>query len=906
MYLKKILLFFFFTTISGAAVFAQADSIPLTTILDKTAKLAAARPIEKVYLHFDKPYYSVGDTIWFKAYLTADLHQPSALSRIVYVDLLSSRDTLVASLKLPVFNGVAWGNIILPQLTFKQGNYHIRAYTLWMRNSEPVYFFNKTIPIGSFTEEQVLPQIAFSNVAANPAPKINAFITYKDQDGSPYFNRKVSWKVQLDDETISKGKGVTDANGRVAISFSSDKLSNLSPGTIETVLDVNNKRSVTSTFPVVIDDKTKDVQFFPEGGELINGIRSRVAIKAVKPDGLGIDCKGVITDNTGAQVTEFNTQHLGMGVFAMIPEAAKTYKAELTFADGSKGNYELPRAKSAAINLAVNNTDPEVINIRISSGEPYFNKYKGKTFYIIGQSGGNVYFAAQTVLQSQLYTANINKSKFPTGIVQLTLFSSAGEPLSERIVFVQRHDQLDLKIGSALKAYKSRQKVSLAIAAKNKTVPALGNFSVAVTDENKVPANENSETTILSSILLTSDLRGYIEQPNYYFNKEDETTIANLDILMLTQGYRRFSYKNVIKDKYPTLYFLPEQGIDLTGTLRTLSGLPVFKGNLRLTIPDRNFSAETVTNADGLFKFGNLSFRDSSEVTISARNNANNKNLMITMNGETYLGPTKNFNKPDEVGNIDSIMSTYLLNTKKQYSNTRILKEVVIKAASTERKPSHEDYPSLSGLGLVNQVIDASRLKGCNNFISCLQASLMALQYDNNNFYVRRDYIAGKRTPVAIYYNGGPVDYSYLNSINANEIESVEVFTDDGLSGVNRNSGTKGVLVVNGKKQPKGTKISLEELKQLIPQQNVINLLPRGFDRSREFYSPKYEAGTSNGVGVDLRTTIYWNPKIVTDKDGKATLEYYNADGKGTYRVVIEGIDNDGNIGRYVYRYRVD
>ena len=232
-----------------------------------------------------KPYYAVGDTIWFKAYLTGDLHQPSLLSRVVYVDMFSSQDSLVASLKLPVVNSVAWGNISLPQLNFKQGNYHIRAYTAWMRNSEPVYFFNKAIPIGSTADEQVLPQITFANNITDNLSKINAYITYKDQDGNPYSNRKVSWNAQLDDATLGKGRDVTDKNGRIALNFSSDKLSNISPGNIVASMDVSNKKTVTNSFPILLDDKAKDVQFFPEGGELITGVRSRIAIKLLKPDG---------------------------------------------------------------------------------------------------------------------------------------------------------------------------------------------------------------------------------------------------------------------------------------------------------------------------------------------------------------------------------------------------------------------------------------------------------------------------------------------------------------------------------------------------------------------------------------------------------------------------------------------
>ncbi len=129
-------------------VSAQNDISVLNRIMAKTAKLYNNYPIEKVYIHFDKPYYSVGDTIWFKAYLTVDRHQPSPLSKIINVAILGPRDSLVQSLKLQVKNSVAWSSIALSQYNYKKGNYRVVAYTNWMNNSDLGYFFNKTITIG--------------------------------------------------------------------------------------------------------------------------------------------------------------------------------------------------------------------------------------------------------------------------------------------------------------------------------------------------------------------------------------------------------------------------------------------------------------------------------------------------------------------------------------------------------------------------------------------------------------------------------------------------------------------------------------------------------------------------------------------------------------------------------------
>ena len=146
--------------------------------------------MEKVFLHFDKPYYALGDTIWVKAYVTIDLHVPSSLSKIMYIDFTDEQNVLVAELKLQLINGTANSFLPLPAKDLKPGNYHVRAYTRWMRNFDQDYFFNKTISIGSSQSEQVIPRIAFKNTITDKISKINASVIYKDQDGKPYANIK--------------------------------------------------------------------------------------------------------------------------------------------------------------------------------------------------------------------------------------------------------------------------------------------------------------------------------------------------------------------------------------------------------------------------------------------------------------------------------------------------------------------------------------------------------------------------------------------------------------------------------------------------------------------------------------------------------------------------------------------
>src|SRR5690606_16382680 len=155
-------------------------------------------------------------------------------------------------------------------------------------------------------------------------------------------------------------------------------------------------------------------------------------------------------------------------------------------------------------------------------------------------ANGMLCYAAQATLRNKIVQVKVSKDKFPAGVAQITLFSSRGQPLSERVAFIYRKDMvLDLSVKTDRPAYGIKQKVSLDLGAKAEGETVAGTFSVSVTDETKVPYADEDEVSVLSNLLLTSDLRGYVEKPNYYFIGTDKQKLAHLDLLMLTQGYRR-------------------------------------------------------------------------------------------------------------------------------------------------------------------------------------------------------------------------------------------------------------------------------------------------------------------------------------------------------------------------------
>ena len=439
--------------------FTFTDDDPLGKIIAQLDKWINLHPQEKVYLQLDKPYYAAGDEIWFKAYLVINAdHQLSALSGVLNVDLIDDKDSVKQSLKLPLVSGLTWGNITLPD-TLREGNYRIRAYTNWMRNAGSAYYFDKAILITNPVTNDVFTHASFSFDSHNGQQQVKAEINYADLNGKPYTNKPVSYQVQLGPKTIARGSGQTDNKGDLNVSFT-DPSKAVPAGHVLTELKTDDKTTVENAILIKTASANTDVQFFPEGGNLLNNNTTKIAFKATGADGLGSDIKGVVLDELNNPVTTFTSSHLGMGVFSLKPQKGKTYKANITYGDGSEGTVNLPGAVNNGYLLTIDNTEAAVLHIKILPGATESaSPSTTSVLSLVGTCGGALCFAGKSQPGSKSLTANIPKNKLPTGIIRFTLFSASGEPLNERLVFIQNHDQLKLSIKPDEQAYAPRQKV---------------------------------------------------------------------------------------------------------------------------------------------------------------------------------------------------------------------------------------------------------------------------------------------------------------------------------------------------------------------------------------------------------------------------------------------------------------
>jgi TonB-dependent SusC/RagA subfamily outer membrane receptor len=877
----------------------------ISKLIAQLDKWRSERPQEKVYLHLDKPYYAVGDDIWFKAYVTiGSKHQLSIYSDILNVDLIDENDSIKRSIKLPLQSGLANGDFALPD-TLQEGNYRIRAYTNWMRNFGDAYFFDKTISIVNSVSNTVFAKSNFTYSDQNGKPNVKALINYTDLDGKPYAGNEVSYRVEFNGKTAAKGKDVTNDKGNIDVAFISPMANVASSGHIITNIKLANKKTATKVIAVKAVSNQVDVQFFPEGGNLVSGASLKVAFKAVGADGLGVDIKGNIVDNQNQVVTTFNSTHLGMGIFQLKPETGKTYKAHVTYADGSAGDFNLPAAVDNGYALSIDNSNDDNLSVKISPGSTILhNAASAGGLTLVAQGGGEIYYAAKSPDGAKTFNGVVPKSKFPSGIIQFTLFSASGEPLNERLVYIQRNDQLKVAISSASQQYAPRQKVTINLNAKNKEdKPVVGSFSASVIDMSKVPVDETAEESILSNMLLTSDLKGYIEKPGYYFNNENEKTKADLDVLMLTQGYRRFEWKQLINNTFPPIVYQPEKTLQVTGHLKTFGGKPVPNGKVTLfTTAGGTFVLDTVSDNQGKFTFSNLVFRDSIKFVVQARTAKDRKNLDIELDNIAPQAVSKNKNAPDIQVNINEVSPAYLQNSKKLFdeqvkygvgNHTILLKEVVVRDVRTT---AVKHSANLNGAGNADQVLTYKDLENMGGpyLSSILQGRLLGVIFRNGRPYTTRGGGAMQLIVDGIYMEG-----DYLDNLVVNDIASIEVLRSGGNTAIYGSRGGNGLLVITTKRGDEGAVYN-----RYAP--GVVTYSPKGYYKAREFYSPQYDDPKTNTQMQDLRSTIYWKPSIITDKEGNAAISFFNADAKGTYRVVVEGIDADGNLGRQVYKYKVE
>jgi hypothetical protein len=779
-------------------------------------KLNADYPQEKVYLHFDRPYYNPGETIWFKAYLTS-ANMPSLISKTVYAELVDSKGKVLQRKVMPVIDGGASSSFNLPD-TMSNALLYVLAYTAWMLNFDSSLLYVKSIRI------------------------INSTRAIK-------------------------------------------------------------KNVVTPSF---------SLHFFPEGGDLVLGVNSRVAFKANDQDGIPIFAEGTVADDKGNKITTFSSVHDGMGYFSFVPLPGNKYKAVWKDKKGVIRETPLPDAKKEGVVLNINNADNNIFYTltRPDSVDADFTSY-----YIIAQMQQQLIYSARVNMsRKRTITAPIPIDSLADGIIQITVFNAAQIPVAERIAFINHgnyyfitdlhaeeknitkrgHNTLQVDVGGTL----------------------LSNLSISVTDEALNATQPDKEENIFSQLLLTSDIKGYVYNPDYYFSSDDDSVKQQLDLVMMTNGWRRFKWEDLLADKWPQINHLPEHyllikgqvygltknslvGQELTGILKTTHG-----GSQILTLP---------ISKDGSFKTDGIYFFDTARLYYQF-NGDKDKRLTSTASfsfersfiKEPQLLPFTLYpvSDPDTSAARKNKMATNLLRQEFQEGAIKSLKEVTVTTRQkTIQEKMDDEYTSgfFSGGDGITLINDNNEFaKSAADVLTYLEGKAGGLQIST----IGDGSITWRGSNASIYVNEISADINQIRSISMSDVAMIKIFRppflgDFGAPTVSSNSSTGAIATTSTSGAGGAIAIYTKKGADVTSSAQGLDFtFINGYSPVKEFYSPDYETDPTSQLD-DYRTTLYWNPFLIMDKNTRRIMiPFYNSDNCKKIKVVIEGINENGQLTR--------
>jgi hypothetical protein len=898
---KKTIASLYFMLVCFTGVFAQQN-----TLVNNLQQYGATAPQEKVYLHLDKPHYLTGDDIWLKGYITLGAqNQFSALSKILYVDLVDPANKVISSLKLLVLHGVSIGDMHLAD-TLQDGTYHLRAYTNYMRNLPEETFFNKAFTIGHPQVGQAVVQSTFTYNES--AKQLQTDVKLTGQNGMQLIKVPVQYTLTFADKTTASGNAITDNAGNISIVFNNNKNLELKTGVLNLKF-TSNAIITQKNIAVNVQLPENKISFMPEGGDMVAGIQSRVAFKMLQPDGFGASGSGYITDDAGTNLVDFTSGYGGMGSFFFTPEAGKKYKAVVTYADGKKQTTALPAVLSEGYNLSVMLRLPAFASLAIKVSPTLV---KGQKATILVQRQGKVIYAGEKVINAAEALVRLPLDNVPSGIVQVTLFNENMQPVCERLFFnLNSHTALPLAL-TVNDHYQPRQAVTVTLKAGDVTDSLkAGSFSASVVNLADVSPLKSNETGILPGLLLTPELKGYVERPNHYFETFSPDRITELDNLILCQGWRRIVWDDVKAGKMPEIKYQPEKSFTIAGTATMRNGTPAAKAKIALLSTKSYVAIDTVTDANGRFVFDNLLLEENTRLALRAKEADGKHTLRLKADKQeslTGITPYSLIQYPGDVAYQTYLKDMYRLmpdSIKQRLAGYQNLKQVNIVAVRDKKALVPAYSSNLSGPGNADEVFLADEMAGKMTLTQFLQGRAAGIRFDGSVPYLSRfspvaatGFDGGGSERMRVYVDGIRVDDDQsftIDEVTVDDVASIEIMRSaatSALYGVNC-----GVMIIT-------TKLGKSEKYAGKASPEYLPLVLTGYHAIREFYAPDYSAIKT--TTPDHRITVYWKPDIITNKDGSATFKFYTTDDKGAYQICVEGMTADGRPAHVVKNINVD
>ncbi|WP_067151119.1 hypothetical protein [Pseudotamlana agarivorans] len=795
-------------------------------VLQKIDHYASNNYPEKIYVHTDKPYYALGDDIWFTAYLVNGVtHKKSEKSNIIYVELIDEEDTIISKKQLYT-NSLSVAGDFKIRKNIKPGKYILRAYTNYMRNANENDLFQKEISIIDHNSNTV-----------------------------PLHLKEVSSSKSLQASKLNK----------------------------------------------------PEISFFPEGGNLVNNLSSKIAIEVRHHNGMNI--QGQIKDSENNIISNFKTSQYGIGITTLTPKENTSFHASVMI-NNEELKYPLPKALPSGHTLSLVNSGDK-ITIKAASNSSIGLK---NTFLVGHQRGKLVYEKFETTHTNE-YTVSLNTELLLDGVASFTLFDNNGNPVCERLVFIDTSkNDVDLQLNLNNNKPKPREKVAMQLSLKDKNgLPLKGQVSMSITDLDAIDQKTTDEN-IKTYLLLNSDIRGSIENPGYFFEKENDPRRRYLlDLIMLTHGWRRFKWTDLLYEKSLKPKFSEEKGIYISGYTTTLEGTKSrLATSTRMTlmgsIPHQEYQK---TTPFGTFKYGPFVFNDSLKVLLEARvhdfksdDDPNNRKVSIYLDEPYYDSPkiikeevlklllndtTKVSSFIKQAKTISAIDSIYLENA------TRLDEIVITAKKESEAAKRTAELNSRTNYGSASRRLDMADYKNQSHL------SVFQLLRNIHGITTFGDSIYMRNKPVTrILVDDFPVDVLDVSHMTGNEVDFIDVLTGAQAS-FHSNSGV-GVIAIYTKTGEFERNINIKN------KPGIINFTTKGFYTAREYYAPNYDDEFTNLAKQDLRTTLHWEPSITFSDDQINTKEisFFTSDTRSKYGIRIEGITETGTPIYYVTTLDVD
>ncbi|KDN55572.1 Plug domain-containing protein [Flavobacterium seoulense] len=649
----------------------------------------------------------------------------------------------------------------------------------------------------------------------------------------------------------------------------------------------NNLSKITSNSVVVgktaqtSDQQTFSVDFFPEGGSLLENVGSIVGFKAQDSNGKPVEVKGEVFDANNESVSFFMSAHDGMGKFPILPIEGKQYYAKIKTLAGAELRVDLPSALKQGYVLNFKSLKGRNI-VTINTNEATLGQNLNAEVIIICTSRGLSYFETTQKLTATSFSFELPKDKIPEGINQLTLYDSNLKPQSERLVFIEKDQDLEVILTADKSIYKPKEKTTLNVVSKSKAgVSKSASFSLSVTDMNGLTEDKDYGMSISSYFLMESDIRGKVHNPGYYFDSSNLKRLDHLDNLLLTQGWRDFLWKKLPKANDSITYKV-EKGFTISGRVKQLLGEKAkVNSNVTLSLMNKKhmnfFGAKT--DSIGGFKFENLMFSGKINMFLNASNDKGKVKGEIVLDSIEKKPMLVSFE--EEPINWTQDMFTVTKNVNKKFTAfgvkpENILNEVKIVAPKKKRASSLYGIPDFSYV-----VDEKAPLAG--DIYNFIQYAIPGVVVDGSSVRFMR-----YTEPVHYILNGFPIyNQSDIDLLQPIDIERIEAIKGGASAALYGSDGNNGVIAIYTK--PNAPKRS---------ENNLFNTLKNeidGFYMTRVFYMPdpqKPNVELDNKAAV--RNTIYWNPYVHPDTTGNAHVSFDNTDFETKVKVDLEGITATG------------